>query len=157
MARADGCAKGVADIENNIAREYTKLGAVIQVPFRTGNQFLGEGGIQVLLSFPFCILLYSSRGHSGHLLRNKRPVSFDRRPACESGQNTREFHRTTLAEAENGDKSSYKGLPHTTAGEGIDIDKFRHRIFRMTPGSSPLMLRENVNCLPSSWQNWLGT
>lgn len=38
--------EGIADIENNIARELTKLGAVIQVPFRTGNQFLGEGGIQ---------------------------------------------------------------------------------------------------------------
>ncbi|KAL5525859.1 hypothetical protein ACEPAG_7196 [Sanghuangporus baumii] len=38
--------EGIADIENNIAREMTKLGAVIQVPFRTGNQFLGEGGIQ---------------------------------------------------------------------------------------------------------------
>jgi hypothetical protein len=25
----------------------TKLGAVIQVPFRHGNQFLGEGGVQV--------------------------------------------------------------------------------------------------------------
>jgi hypothetical protein len=39
--------EGVADIENNIAKEYTKLGAVIQVPFRSGNQFLGEGGLQV--------------------------------------------------------------------------------------------------------------
>jgi hypothetical protein len=38
--------EGVADIENNIAKEYTKLGAVIQVPFRSGNQFLGEGGLQ---------------------------------------------------------------------------------------------------------------
>ncbi|KAF9231231.1 hypothetical protein BU15DRAFT_68513, partial [Melanogaster broomeanus] len=38
--------EGVADIQNNIAREYTKLGAVIQVPFRAGNQFLGEGGLQ---------------------------------------------------------------------------------------------------------------
>lgn len=28
------------------AREMTKLGAVIQVPFRAGNQFLGEGGLQ---------------------------------------------------------------------------------------------------------------
>ncbi|KAF8835672.1 hypothetical protein BDN67DRAFT_1072312 [Paxillus ammoniavirescens] len=38
--------EGIADIQNNIAREYTKLGAVIQVPFRAGNQFLGEGGLQ---------------------------------------------------------------------------------------------------------------
>ncbi|EIW83622.1 hypothetical protein CONPUDRAFT_80291 [Coniophora puteana RWD-64-598 SS2] len=38
--------EGVADIQNNIAKEYTKLGAVIQVPFRSGNQFLGEGGLQ---------------------------------------------------------------------------------------------------------------
>ncbi len=39
--------EGIADIENNVAREMTKLGAVIQVPFRSGNQFLGEGGLQV--------------------------------------------------------------------------------------------------------------
>ncbi|KAL4062193.1 hypothetical protein J3A83DRAFT_4322666 [Scleroderma citrinum] len=38
--------EGVADIESNIAREYTKLGAVIQVPFRSSTQFLGEGGLQ---------------------------------------------------------------------------------------------------------------
>ncbi|KAI0781756.1 hypothetical protein C8Q75DRAFT_571514 [Abortiporus biennis] len=38
--------EGVADIENNVAREMTKLAAVIQVPFRAGNQFLGEGGLQ---------------------------------------------------------------------------------------------------------------
>jgi len=39
--------EGVADIENNTARELTKLGGVIQVPFRAGNQFLGQGGLQV--------------------------------------------------------------------------------------------------------------
>ena len=39
--------EGIADIQNNVAREMTKLGAVIQVPFRAGNQFLGEGGLQV--------------------------------------------------------------------------------------------------------------
>ncbi|ETW82528.1 hypothetical protein HETIRDRAFT_433553 [Heterobasidion irregulare TC 32-1] len=38
--------EGIADIENNTAKELTKLGAVIQVPFRSGNQFLGEGGLQ---------------------------------------------------------------------------------------------------------------
>ncbi|KAG6902087.1 hypothetical protein C0995_004438 [Termitomyces sp. Mi166 len=37
---------GIADIENNTAKELTRLGAVIQVPFRAGNQFLGEGGLQ---------------------------------------------------------------------------------------------------------------
>ena len=39
--------EGLADVQNNIAREYTKLRAVIQVPFRAGNQFLGESGLQV--------------------------------------------------------------------------------------------------------------
>lgn len=39
--------EGVADIESNTSKELTKLGAVIQVPFRPGNQFLGEGGMQV--------------------------------------------------------------------------------------------------------------
>ncbi|KAJ6622223.1 hypothetical protein B0H10DRAFT_2162837 [Mycena sp. CBHHK59/15] len=38
--------EGVADIQNNTAKELTKLTAVIQVPFRAGNQFLGEGGLQ---------------------------------------------------------------------------------------------------------------
>ncbi|KAF9522447.1 hypothetical protein CPB83DRAFT_864422 [Crepidotus variabilis] len=38
--------EGIADIENNTARELTKLAGVIQVPFRAGNQFLGEGGLQ---------------------------------------------------------------------------------------------------------------
>ncbi|KAG5650317.1 hypothetical protein H0H81_012639 [Sphagnurus paluster] len=38
--------EGIADIENNTAKELTRLGAVIQVPFRSGNQFLGEGGLQ---------------------------------------------------------------------------------------------------------------
>ena len=46
-ACTDGGLQGLADIENNVAREMTKLGAVIQVPFRSGNQFLGEGGLQV--------------------------------------------------------------------------------------------------------------
>jgi hypothetical protein len=39
--------QGIADIENNTAKELTKLGAVIQVPFKAGNQFLGEDGLQV--------------------------------------------------------------------------------------------------------------
>ncbi len=39
--------EGVADIEANTSKELTKLGAVIQVPFKAGNQFLGEGGMQV--------------------------------------------------------------------------------------------------------------
>ncbi|KAF8887886.1 hypothetical protein CPB84DRAFT_1684560 [Gymnopilus junonius] len=38
--------EGIADIENNTAKELTKLAGVIQVPFRAGNQFLGEGGLQ---------------------------------------------------------------------------------------------------------------
>ncbi|CEL55766.1 Cytoskeletal signaling protein slm1 OS=Schizosaccharomyces pombe (strain 972 / ATCC 24843) GN=slm1 PE=1 SV=1 [Rhizoctonia solani AG-1 IB] len=38
--------EGVADIESNTAKEMTKLGAVIQVPFKAGNQFMGEGGLQ---------------------------------------------------------------------------------------------------------------
>ncbi|KAF9446982.1 hypothetical protein P691DRAFT_672409 [Macrolepiota fuliginosa MF-IS2] len=41
--------EGMADIHNNTAREMTKLSAVIQVPFRAGNQFLGEGGLQANL------------------------------------------------------------------------------------------------------------
>ena len=44
--------EGLADIQNNVAREYTKLRAVVQVPFRAGNQFLGEGGLQACVT-PF--------------------------------------------------------------------------------------------------------
>ena len=51
--------EGIADIENNVAREMTKLGAVIQVPFRSGNQFLGEGGLQVS-THAFSMLLIRS-------------------------------------------------------------------------------------------------
>ncbi|KAF9047799.1 hypothetical protein BJ165DRAFT_1403436 [Panaeolus papilionaceus] len=36
----------VQDSENNTARETAKLATVIQVPFRSGNQFLGEGGLK---------------------------------------------------------------------------------------------------------------
>ncbi|KAH8822764.1 hypothetical protein DL96DRAFT_1619139 [Flagelloscypha sp. PMI_526] len=38
--------EGIAEIQNTTARELTKLGGVIQVPFKAGNQFLGEGGLQ---------------------------------------------------------------------------------------------------------------
>lgn len=38
--------QGIADIEYNTAKEMAKLSGVIQVPFRQGNQFLGEDGIQ---------------------------------------------------------------------------------------------------------------
>lgn len=48
--------EGIADIENSSAREMTRIAAIIQVPFRSGNQFLGEGGLQVrpcnILLFP---------------------------------------------------------------------------------------------------------
>ncbi|KAF8199371.1 hypothetical protein K438DRAFT_2016120 [Mycena galopus ATCC 62051] len=42
--------EGVADVHSNTAKELTKLGAVIQVPFRAGNHFLGEGGLQDIYS-----------------------------------------------------------------------------------------------------------
>ncbi|KAJ7433605.1 hypothetical protein B0H11DRAFT_2375492 [Mycena galericulata] len=38
--------EGVVDIQKNTAKELTKFGAAIQVPFRAGSQFLGEGGLQ---------------------------------------------------------------------------------------------------------------
>lgn len=47
--------QGIADIENNTAKEMTKLAAVIQVPFRSANQFLGEGGLQVRDPLPSVI------------------------------------------------------------------------------------------------------
>lgn len=45
--------------QSNTAKELTKLGGVIQVPFREGNQFLGEGGVQdifygVVRPLPLC-------------------------------------------------------------------------------------------------------
>ncbi|KAJ6550854.1 hypothetical protein DFH09DRAFT_1262706 [Mycena vulgaris] len=42
--------EGVADVHTSTAKELTKLGAVIQVPFRAGNHFLGEGGLQDIYS-----------------------------------------------------------------------------------------------------------
>ncbi|KAF6757005.1 hypothetical protein DFP72DRAFT_1007552 [Ephemerocybe angulata] len=38
--------EGIADIQNNTAKEMVKLAGLIQVPFKSGNQFLGEGGLQ---------------------------------------------------------------------------------------------------------------
>jgi hypothetical protein len=52
--------EGVADIEANTSKELTKLGAVIQVPFKAGNQFLGEGGMQVS---PRIVELYQCLDH----------------------------------------------------------------------------------------------
>jgi hypothetical protein len=51
--------EGIADIENNTAKELHKLAGVIQVPFRAGNQFLGEGGLQVSRSFSFHLFSFS--------------------------------------------------------------------------------------------------
>jgi hypothetical protein len=39
--------ESVAGIENNAAREMTKIAGTIQVPFRSGSQFLRGGGLQV--------------------------------------------------------------------------------------------------------------
>jgi hypothetical protein len=50
--------KGIADIENNTAKELIRLSAVIQVPFRSGNQFLGEGGLQVRVRSNPLLLCY---------------------------------------------------------------------------------------------------
>lgn len=41
-----GYFEGLAEIHAQTATSLTKLSGHIQVPFRTGNQFLGEGGIQ---------------------------------------------------------------------------------------------------------------
>ncbi|KAM0747057.1 hypothetical protein T439DRAFT_293287 [Meredithblackwellia eburnea MCA 4105] len=38
--------EGIADIEANTAAQLNKLGGLIHVPFREGNLFLGEGGVQ---------------------------------------------------------------------------------------------------------------
>jgi hypothetical protein len=43
--------EGIAEIENHTAKEMTKLAAVIQVPFRSGHQFLGEGGMQASIMY----------------------------------------------------------------------------------------------------------
>ncbi|KAJ7347263.1 hypothetical protein DFH08DRAFT_1002010 [Mycena albidolilacea] len=42
--------EGVADVHSSTAKELTKLSAVIQVPFRAGNHFLGESGLQDIYS-----------------------------------------------------------------------------------------------------------
>lgn len=55
--------EGYASIQNSASREMVKLSAIIQVPFRSGNQFLGEGGLQVVSYTPFtsCLFLYPVR------------------------------------------------------------------------------------------------
>ncbi|KAJ7196245.1 hypothetical protein GGX14DRAFT_473834 [Mycena pura] len=42
--------EGVADVHSSTAKELAKLRAVIQVPFRAGHHFLGEGGLQDIYS-----------------------------------------------------------------------------------------------------------
>jgi hypothetical protein len=70
--RASYSVQGVADIENNTAKELTKLGAVIQVPFRSGNQFLGEGGLQVRLMASSCGTFAYIIASQGYLLQYPR-------------------------------------------------------------------------------------
>ncbi|PBK90670.1 hypothetical protein ARMGADRAFT_1111182, partial [Armillaria gallica] len=38
--------QSVVDIKDITVREFRKLEVIIQVPFRAGNQFLGEGRLQ---------------------------------------------------------------------------------------------------------------
>lgn len=77
--------EGIADIENNIGRELVKLGAVIQVPFRAGNQFLGEGGVQVSsrVKFKHAHVVYFDLGY---LLWHPRQNSCYRGPTCKPWQ-----------------------------------------------------------------------
>lgn len=70
--------EGIADIQNNVAREMTKLAGVIQVPFRSGNQFLGEAGLQVRAWASYsttCVIMSGT----GYLLRYTRQNTRDRR------------------------------------------------------------------------------
>ena len=66
--------QGIADIENNTAKELTKLGAVIQVPFRAGNQFLGEGGLQVGIGCRVLITSLAERGHRTFTMGSERKL-----------------------------------------------------------------------------------
>jgi hypothetical protein len=80
--------QGMADIEMNTARELTKLGAVIQVPFRAGNQFLGEGGLQVRPKnyFSSSFIEYSLPGL--FLFTERQDASY-RRSTCQFGAHDR--------------------------------------------------------------------
>ena len=94
--------QGVADIENNTAKEMTKLAGVIQVPFRAGNQFLGEGGLQVRCACrPTHQLPLTVRPHncSGCLLQYPRQDPHYRRPTCQSRSHYRQLNRATPTEA----------------------------------------------------------
>ena len=77
----------------------TKLAAVIQVPFRSANQFLGEDGLQVrnlsLLSVPKCELTLTL----GRLLWHTGQDSCHCRSARQFGPYHRWLYRTAPAEA----------------------------------------------------------
>lgn len=96
----------------------TKLGAVIQVPFRTGNQFLGEGGIQVLR-------YHSQRRHVwthsvllGYLLRNPRQDTRYSGPAREFIQDDRQLYHRAPGEASHRNQGSYQGGFQRITGSG---------------------------------------
>lgn len=80
--------KGIADIQNNIGRELVKLGAVIQVPFRAGNQFLGEGGMQVSSAI-VSLVDFLANPPLGCILRHPRQNPCNRRPARQPREDDR--------------------------------------------------------------------
>ena len=67
------CAQGIAEIENNTAKDMMRLAGVIQVPFRAGNQFLGEGGLQV--RFEIIIFFIFITHFTGRVLQHPRQIT----------------------------------------------------------------------------------
>jgi hypothetical protein len=67
-------------VQSNTAKELTKLGGVIQVPFREGNQFLGEGGVQdifygVVRPLPSCTRVATPADYVGLNSERRRASS----------------------------------------------------------------------------------
>lgn len=102
--------QGVADIENNTAKEMTKLSAVIQVPFRSGNQFLGEGGLQVRVSYPLRYTNAHAHAPPGCVLFYTRQDPHHRRSTCQPRSYYRQFHCPAPSEAPSGDQSAHQGV-----------------------------------------------
>jgi hypothetical protein len=98
----------------------TKLAAVIQVPFRSANQFLGEGGLQVRCPpsggrgcFISCL-----REHAliGCLLWHPRQNPCHCRPTCQSWSYNRRFYSTAPPKTARRDKGPHQG-PRVAAPE----------------------------------------
>jgi hypothetical protein len=87
----------------------TKLAAVIQVPFRSANQFLGEGGLQVRGLSLLAVTDLELTRTLGRLLRHTRQDSCHCGSARQLGPYHRWLYRAAPAETARRDQGPHQG------------------------------------------------